>query len=69
MVEKKVSVASQIAKLKADGVFLAGLDIIGSKIVEINVFSPGGFQDAGVFANRDFIQGLLEAAEKMLEKH
>jgi glutathione synthase len=56
-------------KLKADGVFLAGLDIIGSKIVEINVFSPGGFQDAGVFANRDFIQGLLVAAEKMLEKH
>jgi glutathione synthase len=29
-------------KLVADGMFLVGLDIIGDKILEINVFTPGG---------------------------
>lgn len=28
-------------KLAADGIFLAGVDIVGDKILEINVFSPG----------------------------
>lgn len=26
----------------ADGMFLVGLDIVGDKLMEINVFSPGG---------------------------
>ncbi len=55
-------------KLVADGVFLAGLDVIGNKIVEINVFSPGGFGDAGRFADRDFIAAYLEAAEKKVSE-
>jgi glutathione synthase len=29
-------------KLLADGMFLVGLDIVGSTLMEINVFSPGG---------------------------
>jgi glutathione synthase len=29
-------------KLIADGMFLVGLDIVGDKILEINVFTPGG---------------------------
>jgi len=29
-------------KLLADGMFLVGLDVVGSKLMEINVFSPGG---------------------------
>ena len=49
-------------KLIADGVFLAGLDIIGKKIVEVNVFSPGGIRDAGIFANRDFLTPIIDAA-------
>ena len=28
-------------KLLADGMFLVGLDIVGVKLMEINVFSPG----------------------------
>ncbi len=51
-------------KLLEDGVFLAGLDVIGNKIVEINVFSPGGFADAGRFAGQDFIAAYLDAAER-----
>lgn len=62
-------VQSISSKLLADGVFLAGLDIIGDKIVEINVFSPGGVRDAGVFANRDFLSAILDAAEQMVLAH
>ena len=29
-------------KLVRDGMFLVGLDIVGDKLMEINVFSPGG---------------------------
>jgi glutathione synthase len=29
-------------KLVSDGMFLVGLDIVGDKLMEINVFSPGG---------------------------
>ena len=41
------STAIQIAeivrpKLVQDGMFLVGLDIVGDKLMEINVFSPGG---------------------------
>ena len=28
-------------KLVADGMFLVGIDIVGDKILEVNVFSPG----------------------------
>jgi len=42
--------------------------VIGNKIVEINVFSPGGFGDAGRFADRDFIAAYLEAAEKKVSE-
>ena len=31
-------------KLVADGMFLVGLDIVGDKLMEVNVFSPGGRQ-------------------------
>jgi glutathione synthase len=29
-------------KLISDGMFLVGLDIVGDKLLEINVFTPGG---------------------------
>lgn len=48
-------------RLLRDGIFLAGLDLIGEKVVEINVFSPGGLGDAGGFAERDFLSPVLEA--------
>lgn len=33
-------------KLIQDGMFLVGLDIVGDKLLEINVFSPGGLEGA-----------------------
>ena len=38
-----LSVAEAVRpKLLADGMFLVGLDIVGDKLMEVNVFSPGG---------------------------
>jgi glutathione synthase len=51
-------------KLVADGMFLVGLDIVGSKLMEINVFSPGGLGSAQRFEKADFTQGVLDALER-----
>ncbi len=44
--------------LERDGIFFCGLDFIGEKIVEINVFSPGGLGDAERFEGVDFTTAL-----------
>ena len=41
-------------KLVQDGMFLVGLDIVGDKLMEINVFSPGGLGSAQKFTNINF---------------
>lgn len=50
-------------RLMADGLVLAGLDLIGSVVVEINVFSPGGLHDAGRYGGVDFGGPVLDALE------
>ena len=52
--------------LKEEGFFFAGLDIIGDKVVEINVFSPGGLRDAAEFAGVDFQSKVLGTLETRL---
>lgn len=54
-------------KLVEDGMFLVGLDIVGSKLMEINVFSPGGLGSAQQFEGVNFNQGVLEALERKVE--
>ena len=41
-------------KLVVDGMFLVGLDIVGDKLMEINVFSPGGLGSAQKFTGVNF---------------
>ncbi|MGB0385910.1 MAG: glutathione synthase [Ardenticatenaceae bacterium] len=48
-------------RLVNDGIFLAGLDIIGNKIIEINVASTGGIQPAEEFEGADFTGTIIEA--------
>lgn len=43
---RQVEICTTIAKqLDRDGIRFAGLDLIGEKIVEVNVFSPSGLQE------------------------
>ena len=49
--------------LVEDGMFLAGLDIVGDKLMEVNVFSPGGLGSAQELTGVDFCAEVIEALE------
>lgn len=52
--------------LRRDGIFLAGLDLVGDRIVEINTLSPGGLWSAGEFERVDFADAVIQAVERKL---
>jgi glutathione synthase len=51
-------------KLVADGMFLVGVDIVGDKILEVNVFSPGNLESCSALAGVDFSVPVLGAIER-----
>jgi glutathione synthase len=53
-------------KLVQDGMFLAGLDIVGDRLMEINVFSPGGLGSASKLEGVDFARVVIEALENKI---
>jgi glutathione synthase len=54
-------------KLVEDGMFFVGLDIVGSKLMEINVFSPGGLGSARQFEGVNFAHAVIEALERKVQ--
>lgn len=54
-------------KLVADGMFLVGLDIVGDKLMEVNVFSPGGLGSAQKFEKVNFSAGVIDALERKVD--
>lgn len=50
-------------RLVSDGMFLVGLDIVGDKLMEINVFSPGGLGSAQQFEKVNFSLAVLDSLE------
>jgi glutathione synthase len=50
-------------KLQADGMFLVGLDIVGDKLMEINVFSPGGLGSCEGLYKAKFTDVVIDALE------
>ena len=51
-------------KLIADGMFLVGIDIVGDKILEVNVFSPGNLNSCSRMAGTDFSVPIIESIER-----
>jgi glutathione synthase len=51
-------------KIVQDGMFLVGLDIVGDKLMEINVFSPGGLGSAQKFEKVNFTHAVIHALER-----
>jgi glutathione synthase len=51
-------------KLVADGMFLVGIDIVGDKILEVNVFSPGNLNSCSRLAGVDFSVPIIDAIER-----
>ena len=63
--ETELRVAELIRpKLIADGMFLVGIDIVGDKILEVNVFSPGNLMSCSKLAGVDFSVPIIEAIER-----
>jgi glutathione synthase len=54
-------------KLVVDGMFLVGLDIVGNKLMEINVFSPGGLGSAQKFTGVNFSRVVVQAIERKVQ--
>lgn len=51
-------------KLIADGMFLVGLDIVKDKLMEINVFTPGGLGSAQQVTGVDFTEIVIADLER-----
>ena len=63
--EKELEVAETIRpKLIADGMFLVGIDIVGDKILEVNVFSPGNLGSCSRLAGVDFAVPIIDSIER-----
>ncbi|MDV3257870.1 MAG: glutathione synthase [Sphingomonas sp.] len=63
--ETELRVAELIRpRLIADGMFLVGIDIVGDKILEVNVFSPGNLKSCSRLAGVDFSVPVLDAIER-----
>lgn len=50
-------------KLVQDGMFLVGVDIVGNKLMEVNVFSPGSLSMMSAMYDVDFGSAVIEAIE------
>ncbi len=50
-------------KLVADGMFLVGLDVVGDKLMEVNVFSPGGLGSSQKFERVNFAHTVIDSLE------
>jgi glutathione synthase len=66
--ERALAVADMVRpKLVQDGLFLVGLDLVGDRILEINVFTPGGLNSMGKIYRTDFADRVLQAVEAKLD--
>ncbi|MBV1930126.1 MAG: hypothetical protein KUG71_00295 [Porticoccaceae bacterium] len=53
-------------KLKEDGIFIAGLDIVGDKVMEINILSPGGMLSAERLEGVSFSEKIIRLLEQKI---
>ncbi|OSP54836.1 glutathione synthetase [Pseudoruegeria sp. SK021] len=68
MTDEILAVADLVRpKLIHDGLFMVGLDIVGDKILEINVFTPGGLWSICDMYNANFAETVLMSLEKKIE--
>lgn len=54
-------------KLVRDGMFLVGLDIVADKLMEINVFTPGGLGSASEFSGVNFAAVVIQDLQRKVQ--
>ena len=47
--------------------FLVGIDIVGDKILEVNVFSPGNLRSCNTLAGANFAEPIIASVERKVE--
>ena len=57
--QERETVEHSASLLLQNGIVLAGIDLIGAKVIEFNVFSTGGIYDACHFAGFDFADKIV----------
>ena len=63
--EDMLRVAELVApKLIADGMYLAGLDVVGDKMMEVNVDTPGAISYMDDASGKDFTGAILDDLER-----
>ena len=55
-------------KLVRDGIYFAGLDIIGGKLIEVNVMSPGTIKDINKLNGVKLQENILDFIEQVVEE-
>lgn len=54
-------------RLIEDGVFLAGIDVAGGKVMEVNVMTPGTLRHAEMLEGVNFSRVVIQALERKVE--
>lgn len=63
--KKTMDIVDTVApKLIKDGMFFVGLDIVGDKVMEVNVFSPGGLGHSSRLNDVNYFEAVVKAIEK-----
>ena len=66
--ERVLQIAESVRpKLIQDGLFLVGLDIVGDRVLEINVFTPGNLWSISDMQGEDFSETVVEALEQKIQ--
>lgn len=65
-VDDRMLALAELARpqLIEDGMFLVGLDLLGEKVTEVNVFSPGGLVGSSSLYGVDFADEVVQGLER-----
>ena len=61
------SAISSGPRLVADGLYFVGVDLVGDKILEINVFAPGGIHNINELYSVDVAEAVVRDLERKVE--
>lgn len=63
-----IRAAGAIGEVLAEhGIWMAGVDLVGTKAVEVNVRSPGGLTDATEFEGVDFVAAAVDSIARRIK--
>ncbi len=67
--EERAIIAALKPHLQALGLYFVGIDIIGNRLVEVNVTSPTGIQEAGKFAGERLADRVIDFVDARAQRN